>query len=54
MSDFYHPSSAVDDINLWVYVTIPDPGMRRVDSVRFTEITLCRGTTSLTLGTCGM
>jgi len=54
MSDFCHPSSAVDDTNLWVCVTIPDPGMRRVDSVRFTEITVCRGTTSVTLGTCGM
>jgi hypothetical protein len=54
MSDFCHPSSAVDNTNLWVYVTISDPGMRRVDSVRFTEITLRWGTTSVTLGTCGM
>jgi len=28
--------------------------MRLVDSVRFTEITLRRGTTSVTVGTCGM
>ena len=54
MSYFCHPSSAVDNTNLWVYMTISDPGMRLVDSVCFTEITLRRGTTSVTVGTCGM